>query len=122
MAETNTPTKPEPAKTKSTDQEGEAVRQYDLQHDRARDDREATELEDVSRPASAHSHGGAISTHSSISGPVYQRPPPAPVNNKLIGKVQRFWRRHIAAVVPHDKCRDHLGECYATCYSWLSHL
>jgi hypothetical protein len=110
MAETDILTKPEPAKTKSPDQQGETVRQHDLQHDMARDDREATEMEDVSRPATAHSHGSAISDHGSASGPVYRRPIPGPVKNSFIGKVQRFWRRHIAAVVPHDKCRDHLGE------------
>ena len=66
------------------------------------DEREAQELQEVNvneRASTTENHAATTARQSAR----IQRPP------RCCDGIRRWWAGHIAATVPHDACRDHLG-------------
>lgn len=73
------------------------------------DELEATELRDVSASA-----GATIVRASRILSPAKDK-------GHWYDPLYKFWRHHIRITVPHDDCRDHLGEHLWTDKKKVSH-
>ena len=67
-----------------------------------RDAREATELVPLDRLLRNASSSRQL--ESSVASKK-----PANFVESLVHGVSKFWRHQISVIVPHDKCRDHLG-------------
>lgn len=79
--------------------------------DRDDPDREATELHAVSRPTSS-----ATAPSAEVEAETIREEATASLTGTSTSSrrndsaLHRFWRRQVYVAVPHEKCRDHLGQ------------
>lgn len=109
---THEPAVPEAAHIR--EQPTDAAEQWRDQDD---PDLEATELHDVTNSTKPEPSQGANASSgcgaSPETSPVRMRTSVSKRTQAPTSALGRFWVRHVVVAVPHDNCRDHLGESWA---------